>query len=665
MHIALDQALYGYDRGHRLIAASTTIDAESGRTLRSVTDLKVGSPSHSYLTVLPLSSMRRHAFIRTWSAGPGFRPGSVWSHVLLMRRDDMDDLADFRSVLYRFLRPRVASDTDLPNLRTQYEMPLKLEPGVFEQHETPSIKVALQLVAAAYATAVSAEVVLERADECDELLLSLFGQMWPELRHTFGLRTRHRRTGSTVATFAIEVVERASARGPSSSPPVGTWGDVLGRDLQAPDAELRDWLRHFGPEGPTDRRAVVPLVLIFDAARVGDTSDVIGHVLAAYPAPEQMGSLKSELFGESTSMVRFSKWPVSEEKRLPLAFRASSALDLDQLHVAGRLTALARDDAPRLLGVLKHVEWDTLEQAGRDSLIAALAQGLEPGFLATIAASWRDLTVPLLSARPDLWHQREVWSDQITADAVRTLLAEASDDAQAATLRGLVATGQNGPAIELCEHHPALWWSLLSVESPAELSSSDAAAITRAILSQITANAVGPPPFALTAPNQLELLASVTDPDDGLWKRADATAWLDVVERARDDSWNGTKSELLNSQVIALAAAEASRDLRLREATWRTVFGDMHQYMASFGAPNGAQRTLDRILPNGPKWDWCGRLREGLARVAVDGGWVPGRIQTVAMGAGAFTDDVARRVRKRTDHKNAGILEGLKSLFRL
>jgi hypothetical protein len=80
--------------------------------------------------------------------------------------------------------------------------------------------------------------------------------------------------------------------------------------------------------------------------------------------------------------------------------------------------------------------------------------------------------------------------------------------------------------------------------------------------------------------------------------------------------------------------------------------------------PTGAVRTLDKALPPGPKWDWCGRLREGLARVAIDGDWDPERIQVVASGAGDFSYDVARRIKKLTDHSES-FLQALKSLFNL
>ena len=181
MNVAVDQALYGYDRGHRLIAASTAIDKDSSRTLRTVTDLKVGSLSRSYLTVLPLPAMRRHAFIRTWAAGAGFRPGSVWSHVLLMHLDDLDNFVDFRVVLGQFAKPEIADDKDLPALRTEYGVPLQLKSFAVERGWAWPPEVARQLVAAAYATTEPAEVVLEPADMYDELLLSLLGQMWPEL----------------------------------------------------------------------------------------------------------------------------------------------------------------------------------------------------------------------------------------------------------------------------------------------------------------------------------------------------------------------------------------------------------------------------------------------------------------------------------------------------
>jgi len=91
----------------------------------------------------------------------------------------------------------------------------------------------------------------------------------------------------------------------------------------------------------------------------------------------------------------------------------------------------------------------------------------------------------------------------------------------------------------------------------------------------------------------------------------------------------------------------------------------MHRYMARYGASNGTKRTLDRTLPGGSTGDWGARLREGLALVAMEGHWDPGRIHEVTTGAGESAADVARRVREHADQKGDGFLDGLRSLFRL
>lgn len=568
-------------------------------------------------------------------------------------------------MLRHFAKPEVADDTDLPALRTEYSAPLQLESFVIEGGRAWPPEVARQLVAAAYATTESAEVVLEPADIYDELLLSLLGQMWPELRRRFGFRTRYRRAGSTVATFAIEVVERASSREPVGKVPTGAWVDALTYDLDFTHSELRDWLRHFGPDGPADRQAVPPLASLFIAARTGDTTDVINRLLLAYPRREQMDSLKAALFGAPRVADRLALWPTAEESRLALTLRASAALDLDKLQLEDRLTILAHSDAPRMLELVRDIDWNALDEHGHDSLIAALTHGLEPRSLVEVAASRHNLTQSLLSGRPDTWQQSEVWADQFVADIVRSLLAETTDELRAATLTGLVTTGQKSPAVELCEHYPTLWWTLFKRDTAAALLTGRAAMKTaHAVGSRIDAKAVGSPSFELSTLEQLELLGRATDPDNGLWKAAGTSGWLDVAKRTRGDRWHGDSYDAFNVQVIALASAEASRDLQLREATWTTVFGDMHRQMAS-SEPKGAERTLDRVLPGGPKWDWCGRLREGLARLAVDGKWDPERIRSVAKGAGDFASDVARRVNERTDSHNEGFLDGLKNLFRL
>src|SRR5215213_2341851 len=93
----LDQALHGYENGHRLLAASAELVSADRRVLARQTD----SPDagrvagwDALLTGHPLPS-GAFALSMTWPAPEMPRPGCVWTHTLLI---DFADIAVIASL---------------------------------------------------------------------------------------------------------------------------------------------------------------------------------------------------------------------------------------------------------------------------------------------------------------------------------------------------------------------------------------------------------------------------------------------------------------------------------------------------------------------------------------------------------------------------------------
>src|SRR4051794_9036647 len=95
--VQLDQCLFGYNDGHRLLASSTRLPPEAASLLLVHSDLLPGfksAQSDRYWTGLPIPSAKVYALMRTWLAPELSRPGCVWTHVLLIRFADMARLPD-------------------------------------------------------------------------------------------------------------------------------------------------------------------------------------------------------------------------------------------------------------------------------------------------------------------------------------------------------------------------------------------------------------------------------------------------------------------------------------------------------------------------------------------------------------------------------------------
>ena len=89
----IDQLVFGYEEGHRLLGGSTEIPASALAILLGATDAPVESSRDRLVTGFPLDEIVRYALCFTWSAPESPRPGAVWSHVLLVNPQQFESPA--------------------------------------------------------------------------------------------------------------------------------------------------------------------------------------------------------------------------------------------------------------------------------------------------------------------------------------------------------------------------------------------------------------------------------------------------------------------------------------------------------------------------------------------------------------------------------------------
>ncbi|MCQ0034324.1 hypothetical protein [Burkholderia glumae] len=260
--IRIDQALHGYSKGHKELSTSIELDDQSRTTMLMMSDLLAVSdlrPNESYLTIYPLRSASRHVIARTWPAGRNFRPGSVWTHSLILDYQAlalMDDLVGLRAL---FERPSEESSH-------LYLRPIKIDPGApsgVTIAPDPRIGSALRqlygsqprrLVALAPATA-----------ERDEILtLALWRQMWPSLRRDFSALTNWGdRSASLDSGCTLRFTVSPTGIADESDPAVLDGLAKLEADLPAagPTA-LRAFLGRYVIEAQEPRRVAAPLAAL-------------------------------------------------------------------------------------------------------------------------------------------------------------------------------------------------------------------------------------------------------------------------------------------------------------------------------------------------------------------------------------------------------------------
>ena len=185
--IRIDQVVHGYDRGHRELAASITLDDPSRAKMLVLSDLLTTmqlAGGASYLTGYPLRGASRYVLARTWAAGVGYRPGSVWTHSLILDYQALALIPDLLSLQLLHSEPTSQS---LRQFSTQIDFrPTSIAHGTVENGPR-----AAHALTQLYGDCPANRILLPSVNfETDELLaLALWRQMWPSLRRDFSFLT--------------------------------------------------------------------------------------------------------------------------------------------------------------------------------------------------------------------------------------------------------------------------------------------------------------------------------------------------------------------------------------------------------------------------------------------------------------------------------------------
>lgn len=645
MTVELDQALFGYDRGHRLIASSRKLGKEATWVLRNVTDMKISKRQGHYLTVLPVPEIDAHAFVRTWAAGAGFRPGSVWSHALFVSSADLDEIEHLRVLVPLFTMPTIPDPAAVADLKKTYDKKLQVPARASADVSGPPVDRALidRIVLAAYRadTAEPADVVVDDARDIEEIVLGLMSQRWSYLRRQFSARTRFRPSQSTATRFQLQIVERGS--GISERPsnlPVPDWVVALRNDLQRPNTDLRLLLRAHTRD-PDDQPDVVAKITDVFTSAVESPAAGVEAIAQWFPHPSDRLELKRDLFGPVPSATFVSKtWPAADPERLQLLLSVPpSAVALADYQVGPRLSAWAKsapvDAAVAIIGS----DITSRSEADVNELTVGIATGFDTTWVGKLVGTLPQLAPTLLVGRPDVWSSPEAWTTEVDHALLVDLITQAEPALRRATYLGLLSNGLSGAAGELLQSDPALWWSIVDPDHADHVAQDQLAIAGSRRLAMTVTSSRGPCPWPLTTLSQAMVIATVTDPDEGLWRDIDADLWVQTYKAefgpTGDDVYGPVRLD-----VMALGAALATDRPEQRRVLWSLAFPRLHQSLLGTGTPMGCERTLAALLPYGPSWDWCGRLRHGLARTAVADRWSDAELREIAWYAGDFAPDV-------------------------
>lgn len=620
--ILIDQMLFGYDGGHRLLAFSTKFGEQTIAQLLPLSDLAPGLSSSStmpYWTGVPLQSEERYALLRTWLAPEMGRPGCVWTQVLLIRLGDLGRLVDLRALLGLAVRP-IGGDKIGNYSKT-------LVVGWQERGETHGVMpkmVLRELLSAVYGDKSTVKSAAQKAEVDEVSVFLLWNQQWPELRQRFSFRTAGRAPVGQAFEFDLEpsLVSR-SAVSTASTSESDAWLDLAVEDAIGPERSAsRGFLWKYGHDG-SDWRRTFRLLCSLNGKLTGKRlsgnllESVLMEIEDAFPGEYDGRALKCDLVAHSTAgsqvvldvdpldlLVYFTQvgdattFPVVSERVI------SDALARDAPRSRDRVLALAEAACERRLRLRVPLVNVLARELARDDFIAK-TDGRPALRLALAATRAEFLEDPAIRSVPEAQLGELVGyvpvADKRLSRSVVSNLLSLNYVHVADTLTRLVPRTVLELVLGVGEQSSdqiigSAWHSSISAE-PRVLQAS--------VLTGLSTS-------------KLLALGQILGFDTPSVIDAGPVPWAAALQGAIDDT-NRADRLLLYCFVLAVALAVPKSGC---EAIFELAFEEVHQALAMGALKSKARSLLLRRLPELPwweNWDSCLRLRRGIVKSYLDG----------------------------------------------
>lgn len=431
--ISAEQILYGYRDGHGRLAGSMTLDKAAESTILVLSDLSGASLARGfeeYITAYPIPESSYYAVAKTWYAPEMPRPGCVWTHALLINRQDLGNLSSTEALLSAFRRP--ASDAGFDS----YEASISL---VSPRHQDTSegnwaIAQGAALLNAVYGGGSSGTLLLsETARHYEQLVLRLWLQQWPSLRQNFAFCTGAiENRDMPELTFDLQVVPLRAARNleregrqvldlghESIDLPNDNWLSMAAEDLHCDEpTAFRRFLWAFAD--PLSSRRFLPLLAdIYGEVAVVPSEwkakTAVETICATFPSPGIEPELKSAMFSEVYTPAQKLFWREDQILKCLLKGAGHTCFEWSTLSIETRAAKLW-ENAPTIARQLAlEVAGSPLTEAG-GQFLKGLALGVAEEELVVRFGTDIGLFAAVLHEVPHLLGRPQLWEAVLTAD---------------------------------------------------------------------------------------------------------------------------------------------------------------------------------------------------------------------------------------------------------
>jgi len=441
----IDQALFGYREGHRLLQASRKFVATTERSLLTLTDMsgpRMVEGFEEYISGYPVPGEESYAIVKTWYAPEMERPGCVWSHALIVQNGDVGKIPNLAGLLGLFKRP----DHENTDYLDYYLRPALLSPSFRNGTPEFSILDAEAILGALYCKDEKSVVIPSRDSQVFEgLALQVWSQQWPALRVAFRFCTGSLSSRSFAGqTFDLQVIPQkllAELRrnptayvfqaipGVEEQPQMAPWVRTGAMDLTGRNHSFRNFAWRYADPCGGQRSLYSKLGELFlhleglgFQVSDSDLSDIAHLVGEVFPEATCGRVLKQELFGDANKS-RFKRHGIGEQARLRQLGRTIDWRSFDATDLALRERGMKfwKNESGQNKAFLLEILDSPTNPLG-DEIIAGCVDSITISEACEIARKRNGLLLALISRNPQLVLSSKFWQCPIPVQTYYSIL---------------------------------------------------------------------------------------------------------------------------------------------------------------------------------------------------------------------------------------------------
>ncbi len=650
--VSVDHALYGYRRGHELLASSTDLRPESRASLLVFTDMS--GPSlvpgfESYLTGVPLPADDAYAFARTWYAPEMPRPGCVWTHVLLIKRSALAQLRDLGELRALFHRPKTA---DLELLEF-YGKPSSLENSPAPRNAAAPISSsnAEGMLDAFFASSTPLMIASSKPSEYENFVMALWSQLGPSARFAFSFCTgsmsirKFKGENLVFQVIAPEVrrqVDRDKAEAfvleLDESQVHAEWVRSLAREMaQKVSGRMGALIRSLDLDiGDRHILPVIAPLMATDQHRnaLEAVQAIVKAVAAAWPSPKEGIAGKRTLLGETRVLSKVLQTDITDAALLQALSRcpAAGAFDSSDLHLRERGRALWKSEGH----AARELARDLLNGEGNelgDEILSWLIEAMPDSELWALAKRNSALVLALLRRDAALAQSPRLWKlSKLRVTDVLDAVERTTHENLPGVVHAALESGRFDAASHMLERYGSpiaravLEWFAKGGDITDDVSTEFIKALGKhheIALNMLHQRSLRPEVAALA-------LYAIGHEQIGKLPIALLSEIL--------SAGFGRLADTIGADVAAMLLARGLKTADGGEKLVVATFTLVHHALAASRVSYQAWRPLDRMLPSlsWRDWDKCERLRRGLIDAIESNQWPASLLFNVANDEGTF-----------------------------